>query len=77
MNITWFNYGKTWDQFTSDKLNKAGTIIELDDGETLLIGTINRCSGTCNCCAYLAYSTSLIVKYGVIDFNFQLEKINE
>lgn len=51
--------------FHGSKLNKPGTLIELEGGTIELIGSINAAGGRCNDC--MAFEESVIVKrYAVI-----------
>lgn len=62
----WIEYGKSWKDFADDQLNNSGTVIECDDGATLLIGNINELSGVCDCCAEFTHGNTIIVRYKVV-----------
>ena len=52
------------DSFVKRDLNKPGTLIQLENNKILLIGDINKVSGTCDDCSYL--DKDIIKRYKVI-----------
>lgn len=57
-NLPWVNYNVDGRDF--QKLAKPGVLIEFENGETLLIGHINKLGGVCDCC--VEFSDSAIIK---------------
>lgn len=60
----WIDYNDKWYKFKHTKFNKAGVLIEIDDGLTLLIGDINRDGGECNCCTNVEYEN--VIRFKVV-----------
>jgi hypothetical protein len=51
--------------FTKLGLNKPGTLVELEDGQRLLIGDINDDAGVCGCCSVIN-DTAIVKRYKVV-----------
>jgi hypothetical protein len=61
----WITYYKSWDQFTTDELNKPGVLVELDESERFLIGDMNTLAGYCDDCTQFSGS-EIISRYKVM-----------
>ena len=61
--------------FSGRKLNQPGTIIELENGQIELIGSINRSTGVCNDCP--AFDDDSIVKKYAVVFQFTRREAND
>ena len=48
------------DSFVERGLNKAGTVVFMEDGEIYLIGNINRLAGTCDDCMAFEKETKVL-----------------
>lgn len=71
----WVVYGKTWEEFRLDKLNKPWLIVEVNGRERkgeLLIGDVNEQGGQCDCCL-LIHNEDIVVRYRqVIDIRTEM-----
>jgi hypothetical protein len=60
----WTEFGETWDDFSVAGLSKAGTLVcvlEKDRAPVVeLIGSVNRASGTCECCEAFSGSSTVL-----------------
>ena len=59
------DYQKVFDEtFVGKGLANPGTLIELEDGDVLLIGDINKNRGRCDCCSVSGYK--IVKRYKVV-----------
>lgn len=69
----WIKYGKTWEAFCNEDLNKPGIIIFVEyvdysqDGspkakDTFLVGDINPLAGACDDCK-IFYEDAIVISY--------------
>jgi hypothetical protein len=64
MTARWVKYGKPFNDFVGEKLNKPGTLVETNTGQ-FLIGHINTIRGVCDDCeAFDHYAT--VIRYKTV-----------
>jgi hypothetical protein len=65
LNLVW---GRGWwadDCFVKRGLNKPGVLVEFEDGEQMLIGTVSPELGVCNCCE-VGVDDRIVKRYKVL-----------
>lgn len=72
----WIEYGKSWEHFCKDGLNKPGTQIDIQNRTDLskhkhklyLIGDINELGGCCDDCMSFQEDQT-VIQYRVVEIN--------
>ena len=62
--LPWYSY-KHKNSFCGKKLNKPGTLIEMENGDVHLIGTINKEGGVCDDCMDF-HNNSIVARYKIV-----------